>query len=222
MTMTLQLTFIRPLLAGLCMLPSLVLATTITSVNDLNGLQTNTVTFSELTGQNGQIFGFGLGQPYAGLGLSLNGMLSETANIASQSGGIAVKSAIIFASGFTNDQSLVFSTGQRGVGFYVKDSLATSISINAFNTSNTLLETLLLSASSSATYAGFLHQTADIAKIIISAPHLSFSNASSSRTFVDDITFGSEANVPEPSVLLLAGIGLGFAFGRKINKRTNG
>lgn len=217
--MNLKASLIRTLLAGLCTLPSVVMATPITSVNQLSGLQTNTITFNDLTGLNDEQFGAVVGQPYSGLGLTLDSTVREGANIASVSGSIAAESSIISFFGFVNQQSLHFSTGQRGVGFYVQDSLATSFSINAFNASNTLLETLTLSASSSASYVGFLRQTADISHIRISAPHSSFNNASSSRTFVDDITFGSAAKVPEPSVLLLSGIGLGFMAGRKISKR---
>jgi hypothetical protein len=185
-------------------------AAPITSAGQLSGLQTTTVTFEDLSALNGQQFGFGAGQPYTGLGLTMgNQVVNTTANMGSNSGGIGVQSATILFGGNTNSQSLTFAGNVRGVGFFVTDPLSTSVRVEAYNASNTLLEFVTFGPATAAQFIGFLRGSADIRRVDILAPHNSGGDASSSRTVIDDVTFGSV--VPEPAagaIVAVAGLGL--------------
>ena len=171
----------------------------------LSALQTTTVTFEDLAGVNEEQFGFGAGQPYINLGLTMgNQIVTVGANLGSMSGGIAVRSATVYTADNLNYQMLRFSSLQQGIGFYFRDNLATSVTIEACGQLGNPLESFTLPASTTTRYGGFLRLNADIHEIDIRAPHLTVDDAFQSRTFVDDLSF---TPVPEPSISALATIG---------------
>jgi len=190
----------------------------ITDPSSLGGIQTTTITFEDLIGLNGEQFGFVAGQPYTSLGLTMgNQTVVEAANIGSDSDGIAVRSSTVETVGYFNYQSLTFSSGQRGVGFYVQDSLATNLMITAYDAGHNLLESSTLTASPLTRYAGLLHPDADIFWLEIRAPHLTAQDAFASRTLIDDLSFGFVV-IPEPSTFAFIGVA-GFCLLLRVRRR---
>src|SRR6266853_2004590 len=123
----------------------------------LSALQTTTVTFEDLAGVNEEQFGFGAGQPYINFGLTMgNQIVTVGANIGSMSGGIAVRSATVYTADNLNYQMLRFSSLQQGIGFYFRDNLATSVTIESCGQLGNPLESFTLPASTTTRYGGFL------------------------------------------------------------------
>lgn len=182
-------------------------ASFITSSSAFSGLSTTTVTFEDLTGVIGQQFGFGAGQPYTGLGLTMGPEFVSINDIGSVSGNISAESSTVYSVLNDNYQHFLFSTPEMAVGFFYQDLTATSITFTALNSQRILEEFTLTGGPGVKGYAGFLRSSADITEIRISAPHVTAQDAFASRLYTDDISFASTA-VPLPAAVWLLGSGL--------------
>jgi hypothetical protein len=173
----------------------------------LAGLETITLPFEDLAGFGGEQFGFGVGQPYASAGLFMgHQVVVEDTDIGGASGGISLRNASVYSglesSWGLNLQYIAFNSGQRGIGFYLRDALADSVTVDAYDVDHNLIESVFLPPSDSTRYVGFLREAADIVWVEVLAPHATVDEAFASPTFIDDLSFGS-LMVPEPSSLAL-------------------
>ena len=191
-------------------------ASPITTPLQLAGLQTTTINFENLSGLDGQQFGFGAGQPYTAQGLTMNEQIvAAHANMLSTSGGVAVRSAQISSSNNSNFQILTLTGGTRAVAMFVQDPLSTGVELDARGSTGQLLESVSFFPAVTAQFIGFLRPTADIFSVTISAPHATLTDASNSRTLIDDVTFSP---VPEPSTLAAATLLLTLIPRRRITR----
>src|ERR1700730_6935488 len=164
--------------------------TTITTPDALKGYTLTTVNFENIAALDGQEFGFGAGQPYTSIGLSFSpGIVDSTANLNSSSGHVGVRSDIIYTVENQNFLRWQFSTPQKAVGFFYRDLLATSVKTQAFDINQNVVEQGTFTRGNG--YAGFVRDNADIAVIVVLAPHNTFDDASTSRTFIDDLSFST-------------------------------
>jgi hypothetical protein len=163
----------------------------ITSANKLKPYALTTVSFDNLANKNGQGFGFQAGQPYANQGLTLYAaIVAGKANMASDSAGVAARSATIYAQNFSNSMLLGFSPPQMAVGFYYRDERANSVEIVARDAAWNAVDAASFTPGDG--FAGFIRPSADIAFVQTLAPHTTFNDADQSRTFIDDISFATE------------------------------
>jgi hypothetical protein len=160
------------------------------------------VDFESIANLDGQEFGFGAGQPYASIGLSLLAIVSADANLDSASRGVAVWSPTIYANQFQNSLSMKFSTPQQAVGFYYRDQRATSFKLQAFDVNYVLLEEGVFTPPSG--FAGIIRPEADIFFVITMAPHNDYDDADQSRTFIDDLSFAAKQRRIPVSLVFLA------------------
>jgi hypothetical protein len=187
-------------------------------------IDATTIDFENLAGQEGQQFGFAVGQPYASFGLTMGYQIVKNPNpdMGSKSKDLAAQSATVYELGYSNYQWFSFTSGQSAIGFFYQDLLATSISISALDKSESELESITLKGGSG--YIGFLRDTPDIFKIQISAPHNSVQEAYDSRTFIDDLSFTAQSptSVPEASsalsIVVLGFLGAGLRLKQKKTK----
>jgi hypothetical protein len=170
----------------------------ITTPGALAGFLLTKVTFENLAGLDGQEFGFQAGQPYANLGLMIGAAaVAANANLASSSGGVAIRSETVYVEGNSNSLWLQFSSAQRAVGFYYRDSLATSVTLVARDANYNLVEQDTFPGG--AGYAGLIRPNPDIAWVQVLAPHTSVDDAFQSRFYLDDLSFARNVLVvPEP------------------------
>jgi len=164
---------------------------TISNPSQVNRFAFTTVSFEDIASLDGDEFGYKAGQPYANLGLTFHAaVVAAKAQLSSTSGGVAARSATIYTQGLQNSLFWTFLTPQRAVGFYYRDTKATSLTVGALDASWNLLEEASFAGGEG--YAGFARDSADIVGIRTLAPHSSFQDADQSRTYVDDLSFASE------------------------------
>jgi len=98
-----------------------------------------------------------------------------------------------------------FASAQSSVEFFLSDTgpLGTYL-VEAFGAGNALLESLVVAGSDliDGQFVGFLRSSADILMVRVD------SNVSNDAFAIDDVRFGGAQEVPEPTVLLLVGLGL--------------
>jgi hypothetical protein len=153
---------------------------------------TTVVDFESLAALDGEQFGFAVGQPYSNIGLTFApASVRANTNLSSSSRGVAIRSDVIYTSQYTNFLSWSFASGQRAVGFFYRDTRALSISMKAFGADDLLLEEHVIPVGEG--FAGVIRRSPDVRKITLFAPHATFTDADQSRTFVDDLCFGSRA-----------------------------
>jgi len=163
----------------------------ISKPSELDPFACTTVSFEDIGSLDGEEFGFKARQPYMNLGLTFHAALvTAKAQLSSASGGVAVRSATIYVPGLQNSLSFRFATPQRAVGFYYRDTRATSLTVRALDALENPLEEATFPAGEG--YAGFVRERADIVSIQMLAPHPSFDAADQSRTYLDDLSFASE------------------------------
>jgi hypothetical protein len=154
-----------------------------------------TVSFEDIGSLDGEQFGFKAGQPYVNLGVVFHAaVVAAKAQVSSPSGGVAVRSATIYTHDLQNSLFWTFSTPQRAVGFYYRDTKATSLTVRALDAFGNPLEEATFPPGDG--YAGFVRDGADIVMIQTLAPHTTFEDADRSRTYVDDLSFASELKDP--------------------------
>jgi hypothetical protein len=166
----------------------------ITSPGGLQHYVVTTVTFEDIAGLDGKQFGFQAGQPYAHLGLLIMAAsVQANANLASSSGGVAIRSDVIYTSGFQNTLFLRFSAPQRAIGFYYRDSLAMSVRLVASDANGNMVEEDTFPGGEG--YAGLIRPNAEIASLMIQAPHGTYEEADQSRTTIDDLSFARNPKI---------------------------
>jgi hypothetical protein len=117
-------------------------------------------------------------------------IVEANANLASASGGAALRSATVLDGTLENRQTFSFSSGKIAVGFYFVDEEATSVTIEARGQAAQLLDSVTLPASPDTRYAGFTRDQADIYGLTILAAHGGeFPNT---PVYIDDFFFAAE------------------------------
>ena len=149
------------------------------------------LSFEDLKARDGAEPGFKAGQPYASLGITfLPAVVAATANLSSASGNVALRSGVIYAGGNQNFLGWQFTPAQRVFGFSYRSSRAQSVKVRALDSAWNLLEEASFAPGDG--YAGILRVTADIGAVQVLAPHRSFQDADTARTYVDDLSFARE------------------------------
>src|SRR5260370_16001374 len=175
----------------------------LTTLDALSGYLLTTVDFESIADLDGKEFGFGAGQPYASLGLSFSAaIVSANANLNGTSGGVAIRSAAIYAEQFQNALFIRFSTAQEAFGFFYRDARASSFRVKALDAKGVNLEEAIFATPSG--FAGIIRPQADVFNVTILAPHNSFDDADQSRTFIDDLSFATTKRRWIPPLIFVA------------------
>ena len=182
-----------------------------TNPADLTPYNPHVITFEDLSGSNGSAVTNG---HYPALSLSDSMIVLDGTNLGSPAGSTSVRSGTIFFSGFANFNLFVFASPQMVAGFYYQDTLATSISVTAFDINDVTLD--LATGLANSGYIGFIYASPLIKKVYIQATHDSIDDAIASRTVMDNIAY---TDLPEPGSLAILAIGLGLGAVSRARRR---
>src|SRR5262245_44733069 len=182
----------------------------ISSPSKLDPYAATTLSFEDLAAKDGEQFGFRVGQPYARLGIAFQpATVTSMANLNSASKHVGVRSAVIYDPGMQNFLGWQFSPAQRGFGFYYRAAKTLKLNVRALDSALNVLEEASFPPGEG--YAGILHASADIEAVQILAPHRTFDDANTARTFIDDLSFARSKKKPRiriprglPSIILRA------------------